>query len=202
MRAVVLAVAALIFVPAAWAGGSVNASVPAPTVGKTTVQEVEVTATGSAKSLAVKVTNRKALQKGFGAIGIVVDPKTAAGETFQIFLVMFMGNFSTSPATSVQFQITPPAGVTLSKPKLMKPPKPELCLDFVEWNTGFESGKSEVKSPSGKTLTIEQVLPPYPGWDISSYESYLDGTLPGLWSYWHCPGSPEDASSEPGGSPK
>ena len=205
MRIAAIAILAAILVPAAAAagkGGSVTASVPAPKVGQYTVQEVDVSATGSATTLQVKVTNRKALQKGFGAIGIVVDPKTAGGETFQVFLVMYMGNFSASPASTVQLQLTPPAGVKLGKPKAVKAPLSAQCKQFKSWDKGFESGSDHFTDSSGHVVTLEDTLPPFPGWDVSPTESFLDGMMALMWSGAKCPGHPEDASKEPGDSPK
>lgn len=183
---------------AARTGGSVQATVPAPAVGKGSLQSFEVTATGSATSLKVTVTNRRQLEKGFGAIAIVQDPKTAGGETFQVSLLMFMGNFSTNPAATVHLQVTAPAGVVLGKPKRVS----ARCTQLESWNTGFEGGADHFTDSKGRVVTYENILPPVPGWEISTPESYLDGVLPLMWSAAHCPGNPENASSEAGNSPK
>jgi hypothetical protein len=194
MAAVVLAAPA----GAAHTGASVQATVPAPAVGKGSLQSFAITATGSAKSVKVTVTNRRQLQKGFGAIAIVQDPKTATGETFQISLLMYMGNFSTSPASTVHVEVTAPAGVKLGKPKKTS----ARCTQLAGWNTGFESGSDHFTDAKGDVVTLEDTLPPVPGWDVSPSEGFLDGVLPLAWSALHCPGKPEDASKEPGDSPK
>jgi hypothetical protein len=154
--------------------GGVSTSVPAPAVGQGAVQEVDGTFTGS--SFSVGVANLAQLGKGFGGVAIVHDPKVGAGHSFQIYLVMYMGNLSKSPATSVQLKLPPTARVT------RKSGKAKHCDKLAQWNDAFENGSS-----ASGGLTLESLIPP--GKNESPPESFLDSMLSFMWG--SCPGKPE-----------
>jgi len=122
---IVAKAAAGILAASAAAGGSVKTSVPAPAIGQGSVVAFTVIGPRASPPLLVKVTNLVQLEKGFGGVAII--QKIQGGS--EVFLVMFMGNFSKSPAHTVQ--------LTLSAAGTIKTAAVDKCKEFADWKSAF-----------------------------------------------------------------
>jgi hypothetical protein len=114
---IVLALAATVVSAAVAGGGSAQVKLPTPALGKGSAESVTIKVSGPKSGAPkVQVTNLAALGKGFGG-AVVVSP--AGKGSYQAFFVLFMGNLSSSPASTISVQVTPPAGdkASVSKPK-------------------------------------------------------------------------------------
>ena len=100
---------ALIVTTSAFAGG-VKLSVPAPKVGEVKIEKITIKASTRP---AIAATNLPALGHGFGG-AVALGKSTKLPGTYVAYLVMFMGNMSTSPASTVNLQIT--GGTPSGKP--------------------------------------------------------------------------------------
>ena len=101
-------------------GGNLQLKVPAPALGKATVQvlTLHVKAPGKVPKLKLKITNLAALGKGFDAVATVSGPKSQGSNvTLKVVIVMFMGNLSSSPASTINLQTNLPAGEVKSSEK-------------------------------------------------------------------------------------
>jgi hypothetical protein len=127
MRTVLLTlvVAGLAAAPAAFAGGGVKTTVPAPAVGQGSVLAFTVIGPRASPPLLVKVTNLVQLEKGFGGVAII--QKIRGGS--EVFLVLFMGNLSKNPAHTVN--------LTLSAPGTIKTATVNKCKEFADWKAAF-----------------------------------------------------------------
>ena len=118
--AITVAVAGIV-ATVALAKSSAQVKVPAPAIGKSSAYLVTVKVTGAKPGRpSLQVTNLAALGKGFGAVAATEGPKKPGrSATYKVYVLMFMGNLSTSPAGTVNLQVTPPAGDTadVSKPE-------------------------------------------------------------------------------------
>ena len=94
-------------------GGNFQLKIPAPKVGQATVQLVtfHIKAHGKAPKLTLKITHLAALGKGFDAVAAIPWPKAGGSNvTVKVMIVMFMGNLSTAPASTINLQTNEPAG--------------------------------------------------------------------------------------------
>lgn len=111
--AITIAVAGIVATVALAKSGA-QVKVPAPAIGKTTVETFTIKISGPKPGHpTLKVANAAALGKGFGGAAVIGQRKGKQG-AFTAILVMFMGNLSSSPASTVSLQVTPPAGDTAS----------------------------------------------------------------------------------------
>jgi hypothetical protein len=105
----------------ALAKGGVQVKVPAPAVGKASLQLVTIKVKGhNSGRPTLKLTNAAALGQGFGGVVALGGKKPSGGTTvWDAYILMYMGNLSTSPASTANIQVTAPAGdvETVSKPK-------------------------------------------------------------------------------------
>lgn len=96
--------------------------VPTPKIGTASVRlvTIKVKAPHGQKvpKLKLNVTNLGALGKGFGGVAVVHEPKSPGSTaTFEVFLVLFMGNLSSAPAGTIDIQTNMPAGETKTTTK-------------------------------------------------------------------------------------
>lgn len=127
MRTAAILIAAMIVVPSASAGGTVNWSVPSPAVGHGSVVAFTATGPRSSPPLLVKVTNLGLLGKGFGGVAII--EKIRGGS--EVFLVMFKGNLSAATsAGTVKLQISTPSTIKSA-------PVGNVCKQYAGWTAAF-----------------------------------------------------------------
>ena len=121
MRWLVAGAAALVLAPSALAGGA-KLTIPAPKVGEVKIEKISIKA---ASRPTIVATNLPALGHGFGA-GVALGKSTTSPGTYVAYVVMFMGNLSTSPASTVNLQITggTPTGAPTDETKNCKVVKP------------------------------------------------------------------------------
>jgi hypothetical protein len=100
---------------AAAGGGGVTVKIPTPAIGKGSAESVKIHVSGpKAGAPTLAVSNLAALGKGFGGAVVVTH---VGGGSYVAFMVLFMGNLSKSPASTINLQVTPPAGDTASVSK-------------------------------------------------------------------------------------
>jgi hypothetical protein len=162
VRAAFLAiVAAAILVPTALAGGSVRYSVAAPAIGQGSVKAFTVIGPRASPPLLVKVTNLVQLEQGFG--GVAVIEKIRGGS--EVFLVMFMGNLSKSPAHTVSLELSTAGTIKAASPG-------KLCKDFATWKAAFAHTNIAKKG----TLILQGLIPNGP----DKPNVFLNNMIPSL----------------------
>src|SRR5437764_9418062 len=114
--ALILALAASVASAAGAKGGNLQLKLPAPAIGQATVELVTFhlkAPHGNVPKLKLKIGNLAALGKGFDAAAIVSGPKSPSSSmTLKVLIVMFMGNLSASPASTINLQTNAPGGTT------------------------------------------------------------------------------------------
>lgn len=130
---------ALMFVSASVAaaatfGAGAQAKVPAPAVGAMRLEMLTITVKGKTATPKLKATNLAKLGKGFGGVALVSRTPNAKG-AYQALVVMYMGNLSASPASTVNLQISTPAGETTTKTT-------DVTTSCSAWDTAAELNKA------------------------------------------------------------
>ena len=125
-------------------GGTVNWSVPTPAIGKGSVVAFTATGPRSSPPLLVKVTNLGLLGQGFGGVAIV--QKIRGGS--EVFLVMFMGNLSKKPASTVKLEISTPSTIKSA-------PVGNACKAYAGWTAAFAHASVAKKG----TLILQGLIP-------------------------------------------
>jgi hypothetical protein len=137
MRWVAVVVGALVLAAPAAAGTSVK--VPAPALGK---ERIELITIKASKAPSFTVTNLSALGPGFGAVAIAKKGKSG---TYAVYLVMFMGTRSTSPAGTVDLKVG--GGTFVGAPA----DETDNCRALKDALTGLNDGAITGLDKSGST---------------------------------------------------
>ena len=176
--------------------GKGTVKVPAPAIGKALVESLTVTVTapkgGTAAPPRIRATNLPELGRGFGGVAVIRGPsKPGARAKYTIYFVMYMGNLSTAPASTVEIRLSSRAGKRTNEIATTKPADVSTACRNLEFFNDLFEHDVEVKK-NGTIYLLSDYVPT----NASAPERFLDGVNSLLWGLAHCPGEPE--ADDPG----